>query len=85
MELQTARASLLEYIGCPIQNGKAVHCSDASIAQMPGTIADDSTIKNSDKIVVIEEGTVAEQGAIQLLNDQGRFYRYWQEQSSLGY
>ena len=45
-----------------------------------------STIKNSDKIIVIEDGAIAEQGAIgQLLNDQGRFYRYWQEQSCLGY
>ena len=40
-----------------------------------------STIRNADKIVVIENGTIAEQGALrELLEKKGRFYEYWEEQ-----
>jgi len=40
-----------------------------------------STIKNADKIIVIENGRVLEQGSLkQLLGQKGKFYQYWQEQ-----
>ena len=40
-----------------------------------------STIKNADRIVVIENGEVKEQGALQeLLEKKGRFYHYWELQ-----
>lgn len=40
-----------------------------------------STIKHADKIVVIEDGQIMEQGKIdELLAQKGRFYQYWQEQ-----
>ena len=40
-----------------------------------------STIKNADKIVIIEEGTVAEEGVLdKLLAQKGKFYQYWEEQ-----
>ncbi len=39
------------------------------------------TIRGADKIVVLEDGTVAEQGALsELLDKKGKFYRYWNEQ-----
>jgi len=40
-----------------------------------------STIKHADKIVVIENGKLIEEGALQeLLDRKGRFYQYWEEQ-----
>ncbi|MFA5007877.1 MAG: ABC transporter ATP-binding protein [Candidatus Omnitrophota bacterium] len=40
-----------------------------------------STIKNAHKIVVIEQGRVAEEGSLaELLDKKGKFYGYWQEQ-----
>lgn len=40
-----------------------------------------STIKHADKIVVIEEGALVEQGSLdELLQAKSRFYYYWQEQ-----
>jgi len=40
-----------------------------------------STVKNANKIVVVEDGRVVEQGALQeLLDRKGRFYEYWEEQ-----
>ncbi len=40
-----------------------------------------STIRHADKIVVIENGTLAEDGALdELLERKDRFYHYWQEQ-----
>ena len=40
-----------------------------------------STILNADKIVVIEDGRVAEQGTLQeLMEKKGKFYEYWQAQ-----
>ncbi|MDD5071061.1 MAG: ABC transporter ATP-binding protein [Candidatus Omnitrophica bacterium] len=40
-----------------------------------------STIKNADRIIVIEKGETIEQGTIcELLKSQGLFYRYWNEQ-----
>jgi subfamily B ATP-binding cassette protein MsbA len=40
-----------------------------------------STIKHADKILVIENGQVAEEGTLDgLLAKQGKFYQYWQEQ-----
>lgn len=40
-----------------------------------------STIKKADKIVVLEDGRVAEEGTLgDLLAKKGRFYRYWEDQ-----
>ena len=40
-----------------------------------------STIKKADKIVVLEEGRVAEEGTLtELLSKKGRFHRYWEDQ-----
>jgi len=40
-----------------------------------------STIRHADKIAVIENGEVVEQGSLdELLNKQGKFHKYWQEQ-----
>jgi ABC-type multidrug transport system fused ATPase/permease subunit len=40
-----------------------------------------STIKHADKIVVLENGNVAEQGTLkELLKMKGLFYQYWEEQ-----
>ena len=40
-----------------------------------------STIKNADKIVVIKEGRLVEEGRLnELLDKKGKFYEYWQEQ-----
>ena len=40
-----------------------------------------STIKNADKIVVIDNGAVLEEGGLaELLGKKGKFYEYWQEQ-----
>ena len=40
-----------------------------------------STIKNADKIIVIDDGTAVEQGSLaQLLKKKGKFYTYWEEQ-----
>jgi len=40
-----------------------------------------STVKNADKIIVIEQGRLAEQGVLEdLLAKKGVFYRYWDEQ-----
>jgi ABC-type multidrug transport system fused ATPase/permease subunit len=40
-----------------------------------------STVKNADEIIVIEEGRNVEQGSPnQLLEDQGIYYTYWQNQ-----
>ncbi|MEI8175381.1 MAG: ABC transporter ATP-binding protein [Candidatus Omnitrophota bacterium] len=40
-----------------------------------------STIRKADKVVVIDQGRVAEEGTIdELLARQGAFYRYWNEQ-----
>ncbi|MCX5700310.1 MAG: ABC transporter ATP-binding protein [Candidatus Omnitrophica bacterium] len=39
------------------------------------------TIKNSEKIIVIEDGKLIEQGSLnELLERKGKFYTYWQEQ-----
>lgn len=40
-----------------------------------------STIKHADKIIVIEEGRVIEQGSLkELLDKKGKFYGYWEAQ-----
>jgi subfamily B ATP-binding cassette protein MsbA len=40
-----------------------------------------STVKNTDKIVVIESGRFIEEGTLQqLIDKKGKFYEYWQEQ-----
>lgn len=40
-----------------------------------------STIRRADKVVVIDNGQVVEQGGLQeLLEKKGKFYEYWQEQ-----
>jgi len=40
-----------------------------------------STIQNADKIVVIEDGRLMEEGGLdELLKRKGKFYEYWQEQ-----
>ena len=40
-----------------------------------------STIKNADKIVVIENGKFIEEGSLnELLEKKGKFYHYWEEQ-----
>lgn len=40
-----------------------------------------STIKHADKIIVLEDGKIMEQGSRDgLLNARGRFYQYWQDQ-----
>lgn len=40
-----------------------------------------STIKHADKIVVIDDGKLVEEGSLQeLLEKKGRFYRYWEDQ-----
>jgi len=40
-----------------------------------------STIRHADKIVVIENGVLAEEGGLDhLLKSKGAFYRYWEEQ-----
>jgi len=40
-----------------------------------------STIKHADRIVVLDKGTIVEQGKLQeLLDARGVFYSYWQEQ-----
>jgi len=40
-----------------------------------------STIQNADKIVVIENGRLIEEGSLaELLEKKGKFYEYWQEQ-----
>lgn len=40
-----------------------------------------STIKRADKVVVIEEGRLAEEGSLDgLLQRRGKFYKYWEEQ-----
>lgn len=40
-----------------------------------------STIKHADKIVVLDKGTVAEEGTLEeLIERQGVFYKFWQEQ-----
>jgi len=40
-----------------------------------------STIKHADKIVVIENGKIIEEGKLkELLDKQGKFYQYWEEQ-----
>jgi subfamily B ATP-binding cassette protein MsbA len=40
-----------------------------------------STIKHADKIVVIEDGSVVEEGGLrELLDKKGQFYKYWEEQ-----
>ena len=40
-----------------------------------------STIKNADKIIVIEQGRLVEQGNLnELLDKKGKFYQYWIEQ-----
>ncbi|MDD5174458.1 MAG: ABC transporter ATP-binding protein [Candidatus Omnitrophota bacterium] len=40
-----------------------------------------STVKHADKIIVIEDGRIAEQGSLnELLKKEGRFYRYWEDQ-----
>ena len=40
-----------------------------------------TTIKNADKVVVIEGGRLIEEGPIdELLDKKGKFYEYWQEQ-----
>jgi len=41
-----------------------------------------STIQNADKIFVLEQGTVQEQGTFnELLKKKGRFFQYWQKQN----
>jgi len=40
-----------------------------------------STIQRADKVIVIENGILAEEGSRQELFDKkGKFYEYWQEQ-----
>jgi len=40
-----------------------------------------STIQHADKIIVIEEGKLMEEGSLdELLEKKGKFYEYWQEQ-----
>ncbi len=40
-----------------------------------------STIKNADKIIVIEDGRIAEEGSLdRLLANKSKFWEYWQEQ-----
>ena len=40
-----------------------------------------STIQHADKVIVIEDGVIVEQGVLkELLAAKGRFYDYWQEQ-----
>jgi len=40
-----------------------------------------STIKNADKIIVLENGAIVEQGPLdELLKNKGRFYEYWETQ-----
>jgi ABC-type multidrug transport system fused ATPase/permease subunit len=40
-----------------------------------------STIQNADKIIVIEDGRLAEEGSLaELLEKKGKFYEYWQAQ-----
>ncbi|MCX5679746.1 MAG: ABC transporter ATP-binding protein [Candidatus Omnitrophica bacterium] len=40
-----------------------------------------STIKNADKIIVVEKGEIKEQGGLQeLLEKKGKFYYYWEQQ-----
>ncbi len=40
-----------------------------------------STVKNADKIVVIENGRFIEEGSLeQLIGKKGKFYEYWEEQ-----
>lgn len=42
-----------------------------------------STIRNADTIIVLEDGKIIEQGGFdELLKKKGRFYHYWQMQSS---
>ena len=43
-----------------------------------------STIKHADKIMVLEEGSVVEAGALdELLSKKGKFYQHWESQKSL--
>lgn len=44
-----------------------------------------STIKDADQIIVLDEGTISEQGSFaELMNSKGRFYEMWQVQQSIG-
>ena len=37
-----------------------------------------STLKNMDRIIVLEKGKIAEDGTLEeLLNCKGKFYQYW--------
>ena len=43
-----------------------------------------STIENADKIAVIEEGKIIEQGKFkELLKKKGKFYNYWKIQTEI--